>query len=405
LADPRPVGADGLGPAACLFHNLVTSGRVDQARVALQDARDTVESSGDVRASFTLRLAESALEYARCSKPGRLLLRMGQLSEARAALEGRFDLEDGTRAAAVLDAAGIVALGRLALHLGDTRQIRRLSDIAHVMFERGTPAVRRHAGWLLALYALSDGDPAAAQKWVRAEVDQDGRPILPRFPMDIGDEVHLARIALASDDDELAQLALATARRRAALNPDIASIVAAAAHVSGLLESSPGELEEAMSLFEHGPRRLEYASALEDLGGSLVATDSDAGIDTFSRALAVYVEIGAAWDARRVRSRLRDLGVRRRIVPGEPELTGWAAITGSELAVARLVAEGLTNREVAERLFVSPHTVNSHLRHVFAKLGINSRVELARRLATAKRADVPSWLGDVSNGSRSGGPD
>ena len=41
-------------------------------------------------------------------------------------------------------------------------------------------------------------------------------------------------------------------------------------------------------------------------------------------------------------------------------------------------AEGLTNREVAERLFVSPHTVNSHLRHVVAKLGINSRVELAR---------------------------
>jgi DNA-binding CsgD family transcriptional regulator len=94
--------------------------------------------------------------------------------------------------------------------------------------------------------------------------------------------------------------------------------------------------------------------------------------------LAAYVEIGAAWDARRVRRRLRALGVRRRIVPAEPELTGWAAITGSELAVARLVAEGLTNREVAERLFVSPHTVNSHLRHVFAKLGINSRVELAR---------------------------
>ena len=432
---------------ACLFHNLVTSGRVEQARVALEDARRTVDSAGDVRASFTLHLAESALEYAddrfgpsldlvtaahrdgifagddqrlrlahmwhgellsvldrhedalkvatdgleaaRRDRQGwayemfetwrgRLLLRMGQLSEARAALEGRFDLEDGTHAAAVLDAAGIVALGRLALHLGDTRQIRRLSDIAHVMSERGTPAVRRHAGWLLALYALSDGDPAAAQKWVRAEVDQDRRPILPRFPMDIGDEVHLARIALTSDDDELAQLALANARRRAALNPHIASIVATASHVSGLLESCPGELEEAVSLFQHGPRRLEYASALEDLGVSRVATDPDAGIDALSRALAVYVEIGAPWDARRVRSRLRDLGVRRRIVPAEPELTGWAAITGSELAVARLVAEGLTNREVAERLFVSPHTVNSHLRHVFAKLGINSRVELAR---------------------------
>ncbi len=53
-------------------------------------------------------------------------------------------------------------------------------------------------------------------------------------------------------------------------------------------------------------------------------------------------------------------------------------MTATEIVVARLVAEGMTNRDVAERLFVSPHTVNSHLRHIFAKLGINSRVELAR---------------------------
>lgn len=53
------------------------------------------------------------------------------------------------------------------------------------------------------------------------------------------------------------------------------------------------------------------------------------------------------------------------------------ALTTAELAVARLVADGRTNREVADRLFLSPHTVNSHLRHVFTKLGINSRVDLA----------------------------
>ena len=47
-------------------------------------------------------------------------------------------------------------------------------------------------------------------------------------------------------------------------------------------------------------------------------------------------------------------------------------MTDSELAVARLVAQGLTNREVAERLFVSHHTVSGHLRHVFAKLEVNS---------------------------------
>ncbi len=59
-------------------------------------------------------------------------------------------------------------------------------------------------------------------------------------------------------------------------------------------------------------------------------------------------------------------------------MTGRAAMTDSELAVARLVAQGFTNREVAERLFLSPHTVSGYLRHVFTKLDVNSRVELTR---------------------------
>jgi DNA-binding CsgD family transcriptional regulator len=138
-------------------------------------------------------------------------------------------------------------------------------------------------------------------------------------------------------------------------------------------------------LFERSARPLESASAMEDLGGTLVAGDRDAGVDVLGRALAVYTQIGAAWDARRVRSKLRDLGVRRRIAAVEADTDGWAAMTASELAVAQLVAEGLTNREVADRLFISPHTVNSHVRHVFAKLGINSRVELARLAGDLER--------------------
>jgi DNA-binding CsgD family transcriptional regulator len=428
----------------CLFHNLVTAGRVDEARGLIEEARAAVESADDARASFTLRVAESALEYtdddfglslelitsayrdgifagddqrlrlahmwhgellsvadrheealaiaadglaaAQHDRQGwayqmfetwhgRMLLR---LSEALAVLEGRFALEDGTHAAAVLDAAGIVTLGRLVIHTGDTRQARRLRDIAQVMLEQGTPAVRRHAAWLLALFALADGDAEAARRWLRTPTEPGGRSILPRFPLDIADEVLLARIALATQDDELAELALSNSRRRAELNPGIASIAAAAIHVRGLLERNRADLREAVDLFERAARRLELAAALEDLGTELTATDREAAIDVLGRTLALLTELGATWDARRIRSRLRELGVRRRLVTAEPETNGWAAMTASELAVARLVAEGLTNREAAERLFVSPHTVNSHLRHVFSKLGINSRVELAR---------------------------
>jgi DNA-binding CsgD family transcriptional regulator len=190
--------------------------------------------------------------------------------------------------------------------------------------------------------------------------------------------VSLVRIALAAEDEELAQLALSTSRRRVELNPGIDSIEASAAHVRGLLERNEADLRVAVELFGRSPRRLEQAAALEDLGAALAATDRESAVDVLGRTLTLWTELGATWDARRVRSRLRELGVRRRLVSAEPEASGFAAMTTAELAVARLVADGLTNREVAEHLFVSPHTVNSHLRHVFAKLGINSRVELAR---------------------------
>jgi len=437
---------------ACLFHNIVTAGRLDEAHAVLEETRAAVESAADARATFTLRVAESALEYSddRFARShqliteayrdgifagddqrlrlahmwhgellsvadrydealanaadglaaaqrdrqgwaynmfetwhGRMLLRTGRLSEARAVLEGRFAVEDGTHAAGVLDAAGVVALGRLAIHTGDTRQTRRLGGIAQIMLERGTPAVQRHAAWLLAIFAMAEDNAEAARNWLHAQTG----PALPRFPFDIADDVLLARIARATKDDTLAELALSSSRRRAERNPGIHSIAAAAAQVRGLLERSQTDLREAVALFERTPRPLELAAALEDLGADLIATDRDAAVDVLDRTLALYTDLGASWGARRVRSRLRELGVRRRLVISEPETSGWAALTAAELTVAKLVAEGLTNREVADRLFVSPHTVNSHLRHVFSKLGINSRVELAGSRVTTRWPD------------------
>jgi DNA-binding CsgD family transcriptional regulator len=63
----------------------------------------------------------------------------------------------------------------------------------------------------------------------------------------------------------------------------------------------------------------------------------------------------------------------------------WDALTGTERTVAELVAQGLTNREVAARIFLSPHTVSFHLRKVYRKLGIRSRVELTRAFVDRER--------------------
>jgi DNA-binding CsgD family transcriptional regulator len=310
---------------------------------------------------------------------GRQLHQLGRLADASAALEGQFSPETGDRFFGALDAAGIVALGRVALHQGNRRLQQRTAQLATALLEDSTPNFRRQAAWLLALQAMATGDAGAAHASLCALGEEHRTSILPVFPIDVTDEIPLVRIALAAGDDELAEVAAAQADRRAQLNPRVATIVATAAHVRGLLTSNIEELERAVELFATGPRPIVRGYALEDLGVARARAGAvDAAIEAFDAALALYAEAGARWDAGRVRGRLRDHGVRRRIVARERAETGWEAMTDSELAVARLVAQGLTNREVAEQLFVSPHTVSSHLRSIFAKLGINSRLALAR---------------------------
>ena len=82
-------------------------------------------------------------------------------------------------------------------------------------------------------------------------------------------------------------------------------------------------------------------------------------------------------DASRVRDRLRGAGSERRARVPRP-LEGWDSLTDGERRVVTLVAQGLTNRQAAERAFLSRHTVDFHLRQAFRKLNISSRVELVR---------------------------
>ncbi|MGB9227903.1 helix-turn-helix domain-containing protein, partial [Mycobacterium sp.] len=95
-------------------------------------------------------------------------------------------------------------------------------------------------------------------------------------------------------------------------------------------------------------------------------------------AFDTYQHCGATADAQRVGQVLRQHGVSRRVLGRPRSKTGVDSLTDSELKVAHLVAAGATNRDVAQHLSLSTHTVNSHLRNVFAKLGINSRTELRR---------------------------
>jgi DNA-binding CsgD family transcriptional regulator len=73
-----------------------------------------------------------------------------------------------------------------------------------------------------------------------------------------------------------------------------------------------------------------------------------------------------------------------------PDATAWATLTNAERSLAALVARGMTNRQVAERLFISRHTVDAHLRHIFRKLAITSRTGLAHLVALHALTPEPS---------------
>jgi DNA-binding CsgD family transcriptional regulator len=327
---------------------------------------------------------------------GQMLLQLGRLEDASVVLNGRFD-PHGPPVVTVMDASGVVALGRLALHTGDGRQVRQTGEIARAMLNESTPGVRRHAAWLLSLQATADGEPRQAHRWLSAMGEPERTHVLARLWMDMADEPLMVRIALAVGDRELAASAVADANRRVELCPGVPSLAAIAAHASGLSNGDIDRLSEAVSLFERSPRALARASAWEDLGLAQQRHGTEeSGIDALTQALVLFARAGATRDAARLRSRLRELGIRRRVPTAEKPATGWAAMTKSELAVAHLAADGLTNRGIGERLFVSPHTVNTHLRRVFAKLEVNSRVDLARLAAERDSGHAP----EIARGSQ-----
>ncbi len=186
----------------------------------------------------------------------------------------------------------------------------------------------------------------------------------------------LVRTALALDDRPHARVVAAAAERLARANPAFPTTHAAARHARGLLDGDEAALSEAVA--EHTDPWAR-ASASEDLAVLTVSADRTGAIANLDAALTGYDAAGATRDAARVRRRLRRLGVRRRHWNrSDRPATGWESLTDTERTVSELVAQGLTNREVAEQLFMSTHTVAFHLRHVFRKLEVTSRVALTR---------------------------
>jgi DNA-binding CsgD family transcriptional regulator len=183
------------------------------------------------------------------------------------------------------------------------------------------------------------------------------------------------------------------AGRLAGRNPGSHSAAGAAAHADGLLRGDPVRLLFAVEQFRATPRPLALAAALADVAVAGRDTeDRETVRGWYDEAAAVLTGCGATGWQRRLEGRLG--AWRGSVVP--PVATAPPAATSApclpelspaERRVAMLVAEGLTNLQVAEKLYLSRHTVDSHLRRIFVKLEINRRVELAALVARESRGN------------------
>jgi DNA-binding CsgD family transcriptional regulator len=141
-------------------------------------------------------------------------------------------------------------------------------------------------------------------------------------------------------------------------------------------------LGASVAALDNSPALLERARSLAELGAALRRDGQRAAArDPLTRALDLATRCGARPLAAMAHDELRAVGVR----PRRPWRTGVDALTPSELRVARLAAEGRSNREIAGELYVTLKAVEGHLARAYAKLGIDGRSRLARALAAEEK--------------------
>jgi ATP/maltotriose-dependent transcriptional regulator MalT len=257
------------------------------------------------------------------SRLAELRIRQGRLEEAELLLG---DVSGGTEA----ETDVTLAASALLLARGDGVGASRLLD-------RRWHTLERHSSHLAAaLDLLVDAQLASG------DVDAAARSAS-----------HLAKLATRGDE-RLQAIALAANGKVASRRDD---------GVAAL-----DLLDDAAARFTHLDLRFEASRARFELGRVLADRHPDAAIGQAERALATFEALGATLDADRTAALLRSLGVATRAGP-----KGLGALTAREQEVLALLAHGLSNQEIADRLFLSRKTVSHHVSRILAKLNVRSR--------------------------------
>ncbi len=428
LAVARPLGDEPLVAAASAALALFCAfeGALDEARVHRADAAALVDAMPDEQLAIRLDAiayltgAEAymdlfeesdahgrrGLAVARATGQGLLVPMLTQALATALCAQGRFregaELMDGAIEASRLAgndqtlAWDLMNRAFVDVHRGEMESAMAAAEESmELTRDFGDGFVSTHAGVMLAIARLENGEPAKAVELFLSSGGGEAMPLLPggwrakyldlltRGCLSIGKTDEAGRVAGHAEDVAAASglgMATAWARRATAAvaleRGETAAAAEGALHSVALSEAAGAPFEAAVSRVLAGrafARAGDSARAVEELQG----------------AIAVFEERGAQRYRLDAERELRKLGqaVPRRSSPGKRDEHGMASLSARELELARLVVDRKTNPEIAAALFLSQKTVESHLRNIFRKLDVASRVELARAVERADRAD------------------
>lgn len=242
------------------------------------------------------------------------------------------------------------------------------------------PSYRYLRPWAQALIYETQADPGRAfdTLWGPCEEFVDGllsATTYHAFP-------DLVRLALAAGRKDLVGKVAAVAETVEA-RYSTHSRRATVALCRGLAEDDSALVARAVESFREAGRPWYQAQASELLAAQLAAQGGEAQArSALDDAVDLYAGFGADWDIARAEARMREFGIRRgrRGRRNRPR-KGWQALTPTEQKVAALVAQGLTNPDIATRMFLSPRTVQSHISSILTKLKLQSRIQVAIAMA------------------------
>jgi DNA-binding CsgD family transcriptional regulator len=273
-------------------------------------------------------------------------------------------------------------LAQIALYKGDRRNAERElaegeSKIAVTGMQYGAEVLIQTRSEM----AAEEGNIAVALDGLRAiwdVADSMGLRLLFGFT-----GLDYVRLSLVAGDEDGARRAVEIIEGLAS-SLEAPALRGTAVLCRGLLESDAAGLLRGLEILRESGRPLRVGAACVAVAEALAATDPARAREASDEAIAIYEGVGAQREVQRASAAIGETSGRR---PAKRRaVTGWPSLSPTEHRVATLVAEGLSNAAVAERLVLSRRTVETHVYHVFQKLAVSSRAELAVRASREREA-------------------